>query len=483
MNSIDPNFVKASPLPSMQAALLRNCFSGLVLVTEVAVIVALSMLTNIAYHEFVYGEAERSSLFLEVGILSSTVFAVASVFRDDYEIANFYSGAPHDRNVIGLWNLTLLILLVIFFVTKRMDVYSRGAIIGFYLAGLPIMPLVRKCFVRVVAAGRRHGLITGKRIYVVGTEEEVSRLHARQQPWNFGLSVIGSTLLPSQAGAAAATSKGAAEIAAAVEDVRALRPDAVVLVVPWSRTDLIEYCIDSFLNIPAEIHLGPEPILERFSNPRMKQFGSISTLRLVRQPLLPIEALGKRLFDIFFAGSALVLVMPLLAIVALLIRLDSPGPVLFRQRRYGFNQEAFWIIKFRTMVTLDDGDVVPQVTVNDPRVTRLGRWLRRLNIDELPQLLNVLKGEMSIVGPRPHALAHNREFEQRIALYARRHNVKPGITGLAQVNGLRGETDTDLKMRQRIDDDLYYIDNWSLSLDLKIIALTLLSPSSYRNAA
>jgi lipopolysaccharide/colanic/teichoic acid biosynthesis glycosyltransferase len=152
------------------------------------------------------------------------------------------------------------------------------------------------------------------------------------------------------------------------------------------------------------------------------------------------------------------------------------------QRRYGFNQKPFRIIKFRTMRTLDDGAVVPQAQRNDPRVTRIGRWLRRWNIDEVPQLFNVLKGDMSLVGPRPHALSHNREFEQRISLYARRHNVKPGITGWAQIHGFRGETDTDEKMKLRVEYDLFYIDNWSAALDLQILFRTVFSARSYRNA-
>jgi lipopolysaccharide/colanic/teichoic acid biosynthesis glycosyltransferase len=170
-----------------------------------------------------------------------------------------------------------------------------------------------------------------------------------------------------------------------------------------------------------------------------------------------------------------VALLPLLTVVSLLILAESGRPLFFRQRRYGFNQQEFRIIKFRTMTTLDDGDVVPQARRNDPRVTPLGRFLRKWNIDELPQLVNVLKGDMSLVGPRPHALSHNREYEQKIALYARRHNVPPGITGWAQVNGLRGETDTEEKMRRRVDHDLYYIDNWSPWLDLRILLLTLFS--------
>ena len=163
--------------------------------------------------------------------------------------------------------------------------------------------------------------------------------------------------------------------------------------------------------------------------------------------------------------------------------LESGRPLFFRQRRYGFNQQEFRIIKFRTMTALEDGDVVRQARRNDPRITRVGRFLRKWNIDELPQLINVLKGDMSLVGPRPHALSHNREYERKIALYARRHNVLPGITGWAQVNGLRGETDTDEKMRARVDHDLYYIDNWSLWFDLRILLRRCFHAGSSAQAA
>ncbi|MGL5734957.1 MAG: exopolysaccharide biosynthesis polyprenyl glycosylphosphotransferase, partial [Beijerinckiaceae bacterium] len=176
------------------------------------------------------------------------------------------------------------------------------------------------------------------------------------------------------------------------------------------------------------------------------------------------------------------LLIPVALIVAIAIKLDSAGPVFFLQRRYGFNQKPFRIIKFRTMSAMDDGEHVSQARKNDSRITRVGAILRRFNIDELPQLLNVLRGDMSLVGPRPHALAHDHHFMRRIALYARRHNVKPGITGWAQVNGFRGETETDDKMIGRIEHDLYYIDNWSVFLDLTILMLTVFSPKAYRNA-
>jgi lipopolysaccharide/colanic/teichoic acid biosynthesis glycosyltransferase len=178
----------------------------------------------------------------------------------------------------------------------------------------------------------------------------------------------------------------------------------------------------------------------------------------------------------------LLLLAPLFVIVGAVIKLTSPGPVFYRQERHCFNRARFRIFKFRTMYVQENDGPFRQARRGDPRITPFGAFLRRTNLDELPQLLNVVLGDMSIVGPRPHAVAHDADFEQRIADYTRRHNIKPGITGWAQVNGLRGETDTDEKMRARVEHDLAYVDQWSLLFDMKIIMLTLLSSKAYRNA-
>jgi Undecaprenyl-phosphate glucose phosphotransferase len=272
------------------------------------------------------------------------------------------------------------------------------------------------------------------------------------------------------------------DLAEAVANIRALEPDAIYLLLPWSATELIDRCAETFLALPVEIHLGPERILHKFEEVELAKVGPLASLQLTRLPLTRAEVIQKRLFDLLFAAIALLAATPLLIAVAILIKLDSPGPIFFVQRRYGFNQQPFRIIKFRTMRALEDGAVVAQAKRYDPRLTRVGRRLRRWNIDEIPQLFNVLTGDMSLVGPRPHALAHDHDYEQRISLYARRHNVKPGITGWAQINGYRGEIDSDEKIRKRVEHDLFYIDNWSLWLDLKIIARTVLSPTAYRNA-
>jgi undecaprenyl-phosphate galactose phosphotransferase/putative colanic acid biosynthesis UDP-glucose lipid carrier transferase len=195
-----------------------------------------------------------------------------------------------------------------------------------------------------------------------------------------------------------------------------------------------------------------------------------------------VEQLSKRAVDIAGASLALIIFSPLMLVSALAVKIDSDGPVLFRQRRNGFNAKQFVIFKFRTMSVMEDGPAVLQATRSDPRVTGVGKILRRSSIDELPQLLNVILGDMSLVGPRPHALAHDNHYGDLLSEYAFRHHVKPGITGWAQVKGYRGETTRIEQMKGRIDCDLWYINNWSLLLDLKIMALTCVAVMRRKNA-
>jgi exopolysaccharide biosynthesis polyprenyl glycosylphosphotransferase len=194
------------------------------------------------------------------------------------------------------------------------------------------------------------------------------------------------------------------------------------------------------------------------------------------------ERAAKRAFDIAVATVGLLAIALFLLAVALAVRIESPGPILFRQARGGFNGRAFQILKFRTMRVMEDGPTITQATSRDQRVTRLGRWLRRSSVDELPQLINVLRGDMSLVGPRPHALAHDVQYSSLISNYPYRHHVKPGITGWAQINGLRGETPTVALMKRRVELDLWYATNWSFWLDLRILFRTVVEVCRTRNA-
>jgi exopolysaccharide biosynthesis polyprenyl glycosylphosphotransferase len=217
-------------------------------------------------------------------------------------------------------------------------------------------------------------------------------------------------------------------------------------------------------------------------SPQQKLCGAVR-FELQRAPLTQSERAAKRGFDIAAATCGLLALAPVLLAISLAVWIESPGhPILFRQRRGGFNGRAFLILKFRTMHVIEDGAMVAQATRHDDRVTRIGRWLRRTSFDELPQLINVVLGDMSLVGPRPHALAHDGQYGELISNYPCRHHVKPGITGWAQVNGLRGETPTLGLMKRRVELDLWYVSNWSLWLDLRILMQTVREVLRSRNA-
>ena len=247
----------------------------------------------------------------------------------------------------------------------------------------------------------------------------------------------------------------------------------------WSTIrDLIQRLCD----LPLPLTLLPDENIATLFQRTSRLFGSTVGIEFQRAPLSLSERIAKRALDLAIAISGIVLLTPMFLIIALAIKLDSRGPALFMQTRHGFNSKRFKIFKFRTMTALDDGATIKQAVRGDMRVTRLGAWLRKTSIDELPQLFNVLKGEMSIVGPRPHAAAHDHYFADLISCYAFRHHMKPGITGWAQVNGRRGETPTLQCMEERVDYDIWYVDNWSVLLDLKIILRTVLELIRGRNA-
>jgi Undecaprenyl-phosphate glucose phosphotransferase len=234
--------------------------------------------------------------------------------------------------------------------------------------------------------------------------------------------------------------------------------------------------------LPITVNFIPVGIGAKILARPSTQIGDSVCLELQRKPLNSIELSIKRGIDVFGALVGLLALLPLLIVAAIAIKLDSPGPVLFHQRRSGFNGRQFHILKFRTMSVMEDGPSVCQAARRDGRVTRVGKWLRRASIDELPQLWNVLTGSMSLVGPRPHAIAHDNEFYKAVRHYALRHHVKPGLTGWAQVHGCRGPTPTTADVRRRVEFDLWYIDHWTLGLDISIIMRTAFEILRGRNA-
>jgi len=262
--------------------------------------------------------------------------------------------------------------------------------------------------------------------------------------------------------------------------------DEVVLALPWSAEARMLRIRRTLGDCPVDVRLAPEFAAYRCCHTGTPEAGGLLLPRLLRRPVSGLAGFGKAVEDYALALAALAIAAVPMALIALAIRLDSPGPVLFRQRRTGFNNRDFYVLKFRTMYhEAADPDARCQVTEGDPRVTRVGALLRRTSLDELPQIFNVLRGEMSFVGPRPHApgtLAGGRPFQEVVTRYAARHRVKPGLTGLAQVRGWRGPTETEEKLIRRVESDLEYIENWSLWLDFVILVRTLLVVARMRNA-
>jgi Undecaprenyl-phosphate glucose phosphotransferase len=389
---------------------------------------------------------------------------------------------PRDRYMssgLGAVTLGFSLFLSLLFVSGAAHWYSRGTFLFQFIAVSAAILITRAVTHGYVHRAIQSGAVEARRAILVGDTNANKDILENLQ--RFGVRWIGAFQLP----AFRSDGPSGDRMRNFVDTCRKLRPDDILVLAEPSDIPGIAHLADALSELPTAVHVIPTGMNELWGSAKIANFGGTVSVQVLRPPLSAFDQALKRGFDVVIAVLGLLLLAPLLCIASLVIKLDSKGPVLFRQRRHGYNNDVIPVLKFRTMTVVEDGETpntFTQAKENDARVTRVGRILRRTNIDELPQLINVLKGEMSIVGPRPHPIALNAMFQDRIAPFLRRHNVKPGLTGWAQVNGYRGETDTVEKMQQRINHDLYYIDNWSFGLDLKIMMMTLFSKSAYMNA-
>jgi len=263
---------------------------------------------------------------------------------------------------------------------------------------------------------------------------------------------------------------------------RAQRVDVIYIALPMASQPRILRLLEDLRDTTASIYFVPDIFVSDLIQARVDSIGGLPVVAVCESPFYGFNGVVKRVSDIALASLILVLIAPLLLAIAAGVKLSSSGPILFKQRRYGLDGRKIVVYKFRSMTVAEDGDLVRQATRNDSRITKFGAFLRRTSLDELPQFVNVLQGRMSVVGPRPHAVAHNETYRKLIRGYMIRHKVRPGVTGLAQVNGFRGETETVEKMKGRIDMDLTYLRNWSLLLDLQIILKTVVVVLGRQNA-
>ena len=382
--------------------------------------------------------------------------------------------------VIHVWTLVFVLLLVFGYLTKTAQEYSRIWAVVWYFSALAGFTLVRLLAVSQMRRWRRRGRLarTVAIVDLAGNGAELARrLRRRGNKVRF---------------AGVFTASPAGDRRSGIEDLIALsrlfRIDEVLVTVPGQGASNVDAVLRRLGNIPANVRLCPS--LPELAAPvrGAGMFHDVMVLTVHRRPLGDWSGVLKRLEDVLLGALMTAVLAPLMLLIAAIVKLDSPGPVLFRQARLGFNNNVIVVFKFRSMrhrpelTGTEPEPHVKQAQRNDSRITRVGRFLRRSSLDELPQLFNVLRGDMSLVGPRPHAVAHNHQYAALIDDYLGRHRVQPGITGWAQVNGFRGETDTLDKMQRRVEYDLAYIERWSVLLDLKIIMLTAISAAFDRQA-
>jgi len=381
----------------------------------------------------------------------------------------------------------LAILLVLIagalfgFMIRQLGELSLSWLCAWFVLALSGFLVYRWALYGILSGLRQRGINT-KRVIIVGYGSTGRELHhrARAQRWT------GYDVVAAYSGDASATLDVPVEALPALEDIPAAveryQAHEVWITLPLAETVQLQHLQALLGNTLVDIRWVPDIAAASILTHRTVEFLGMPVVDLNHPASTGTQGFLKDIFDRVFAALVLILLSPLFIAIALAIRIDSPGPILFRQPRLGLNGQRFKVLKFRSMRVHQEAGRVTQATRDDARITGVGRFLRRTSLDELPQFFNVLMGDMSVVGPRPHALPHNDLYKDKLAMYMQRHRVKPGITGWAQINGHRGETDTDEKMAHRVQFDLYYIQHWSFWMDLKIILWTAVKGWTSQNA-
>lgn len=379
-----------------------------------------------------------------------------------------------------LWQVCLLLaicfagLISVLFLLKVSESFSRVVVVAWYAASAICMLSWRLVFRAIRKFQVAHG-VQLQRMAIVGlTPRGIQLYHEIKNHPELGFECIG--FFDDREPERFAPEYRSLLLGNVTESVMTAQSGVIsrlYVALPLQADKRIQQIVQQLGDTTLDVYLVPDFLLMNMMHGRLSSVGEIDTISVFESPHYGVQNYLKRTFDIVFSLFALLLLSPLMLLIAVAVKLTSKGPVFFVQDRYGLDGKKIGVYKFRTMKVMENSDTVVQASRNDPRVTALGAVLRRTSLDELPQFLNVLLGHMSVVGPRPHAVAHNEQYRSQVSFYMLRHKVKPGITGWAQVNGWRGETDTLDKMEKRVEYDLYYIRNWSLWFDIKIIFKTV----------
>jgi Undecaprenyl-phosphate glucose phosphotransferase len=453
-----------------QALISKRVIADLMMCVDGAVIFGAAVLAKWGYINLHLGAPVGSAPYAVVAVVGAVVSVVMLRYRGLYQFHVLsHARGQAGRVVFGLF-ATALALMAAGYLLKISEDYSRvWFALWFALSTVAVLTL-HLMGARILQWWGALGWFS-RHVVVYGSGEIAEKLIRKVGSTSMNLRVVGvfddlrngeSPEVPVRGGLSDLIAFGQRH-----------RVDEVLIAMPLTDELRIADLVEQLSLLPSDIRICPSSTSFRIPPKGLLNYQGLTVLELERRPLDDWAPIMKNIEDRVLGALLLAGLAPLLLLIAVAIKLDSRGPVIFKQRRHGFNHEVFNVYKFRTMYVCEDGETtLKQATRHDPRVTRVGRFLRKTSLDELPQLVNVLKGDMSLVGPRPHALSHNEYYSSVLARYANRHKVKPGMTGWAQVNGYRGETGTPEKMRHRVEHDLYYIEHWSVWFDLKVLAMT-----------
>ena len=421
-------------------------------------------------------------------VLASAAAVVLLELTNSYQIPRLRQPASTMGTVLLVWVATLALMALAGFFLKISDEFSRFWLGTWFATGLLLMLALRIFIARAVRRWARNGAMERRAVIVGGGKgAETLIREIEQQPYNdIRICGIFDDRDDRRSPPIVAGYPKLGNISELIEFARIARIDMLIVSLPLTAETRVLSLLKKLWVLPVDIRLSAHSNQIRF-RPRAYSFiGSVPMLDIFDKPINGWDSLAKRSFDIVFSLLGILAFSPIMIATAIAIKLDSKGPVLFKQKRHGFNNEEIDVYKFRSMYSEKCDPTAKQaVTKNDPRVTRVGRFIRRTSIDELPQFFNALIGNLSLVGPRPHAVSaqtHHRLYYEIVDGYFARHRVKPGVTGWAQINGWRGEIDNDDKIRMRTEYDLFYIENWSLWFDLKILFLTPVKLLNTENA-
>ncbi len=438
---------------------------------------AAAVVASLAFVRWVTGRSV-DDVTMAMGLIAAIVFLLLSQLTGLQRRSDVGAADGEIIKLASTWTLTVLVLALLGFATRYSDQLARSVMMIWFALAPALIGLGRMCL-RILQRGLLRRGIGVRRVAIAGLNDlgRQTASNITEQP-SLGLIVKGfyDDREEAREGEEHAESDGeslAGDLDDLVAAARAGEVDTVLVTLPMRAEQRIKFILDKLSDTTVSVYIVPDFFVFELLHSQWTNLGGLPAVSVFENPLFGVDGVAKRIADLVIASVALVAAAIPMLIIAILVKATSRGPIFFRQRRYGLDGREIMVWKYRSMRTCDNGPVVKQATKGDPRITRIGAILRKTSLDELPQLFNVIEGTMSLVGPRPHATAHNEQYRKLIRGYMLRHKVKPGITGLAQVNGCRGETETIDKMERRVDWDHRYIRSWSLWLDIKILFKTL----------